>query len=137
MPSRATNSEIMGIGECVKMPKRPAKKPCVSPSPIKALKPPVMFQKPETTARMARINMGTTITVGMGTCGIAAGARDTMHAVLEELAKRQIDAHVTTVGCIGICIKDDGAGFDVEEAIRSKEGTARTGAVGHEGGWNW
>jgi len=50
-----------------------------------------------------RLETGTTITVGMGTCGIAAGARETMHAILDELQKREIDAHVTTVGCIGIC----------------------------------
>jgi NADP-reducing hydrogenase subunit HndB len=61
-----------------------------------------------------RLDTGTTITVGMGTCGIAAGARDTMHAVLEELAKRQIDAHVTTVGCIGMCVKEPLV--DIEQA---------------------
>ena len=32
-----------------------------------------------------RLDTGTTITVGMGTCGIAAGARDTMRAILDEL----------------------------------------------------
>jgi len=48
----------------------------------------------------------TTITVGMGTCGIAAGAREVMHAILDELQKRNIDAHVTTVGCIGICSRE-------------------------------
>lgn len=50
-----------------------------------------------------RLDTGTKITVGMGTCGIAAGARETMHAILEELKKRNIEAHVTTVGCIGMC----------------------------------
>jgi NADP-reducing hydrogenase subunit HndB len=50
-----------------------------------------------------RLATGTTITVGMGTCGIAAGARETMHAILKELQKREIDAHVVTVGCIGLC----------------------------------
>jgi len=53
-----------------------------------------------------RVNTNTTIIVGMGTCGIAAGARDTMLAILDELGKRQIDAHVATVGCIGMCIKE-------------------------------
>ena len=48
----------------------------------------------------------TTITVGMGTCGIAAGARETMHAILDELGKRDMDAHVTTVGCIGMCSEE-------------------------------
>jgi NADP-reducing hydrogenase subunit HndB len=50
-----------------------------------------------------RLDTGTKIIVGMGTCGIAAGARETMHAILEELKRRQIEAHVTTVGCIGMC----------------------------------
>ena len=61
-----------------------------------------------------RMDTGTTITVGMGTCGIAAGARETMHAILEELARRQIDAHVTTVGCIGMCVKEPLV--DIEQA---------------------
>jgi NADP-reducing hydrogenase subunit HndB len=61
-----------------------------------------------------RMDTGTTITVGMGTCGIAAGARDTMHAILDELAARQIDAHVTTVGCIGQCVKEPLV--DIEQA---------------------
>ncbi len=54
----------------------------------------------------ARTETTTTITVGMGTCGIAAGAREVMHAILEELDKRGITAHVTTVGCIGMCSKE-------------------------------
>lgn len=47
-----------------------------------------------------------TVTVGMGTCGIAAGARKVMRATLDTLAAREIDAHVTTVGCIGMCSKE-------------------------------
>jgi NADP-reducing hydrogenase subunit HndB len=44
------------------------------------------------------------ITVAMGTCGIAAGARDTMKAVLDELEKRHIeDVVVTQTGCLGLC----------------------------------
>ncbi|MBN1261878.1 MAG: (2Fe-2S) ferredoxin domain-containing protein [Anaerolineae bacterium] len=44
------------------------------------------------------------ITVAMGTCGIAAGARDTMKAVLNEIEKRQIaDVVVTQTGCMGLC----------------------------------
>ncbi len=61
-----------------------------------------------------RLETGTTITIGMGTCGIAAGARETMHAILEELKKREIDAHVTTVGCIGMCIREPLV--DIEQA---------------------
>lgn len=54
----------------------------------------------------ARAKTSTTITVGMGTCGISAGAREVMHAILAELEARNIDAHVTTVGCIGMCHKE-------------------------------
>jgi NADP-reducing hydrogenase subunit HndB len=54
----------------------------------------------------ARTQASTTITVGMGTCGIAAGAREVMQAILNELAVRKIDAHVVTTGCIGMCSKE-------------------------------
>jgi NADP-reducing hydrogenase subunit HndB len=53
-----------------------------------------------------RLDSGATIIVGTGTCGIAAGARDTLRAIEDELARRQIKAYVTTVGCIGICVKE-------------------------------
>ncbi|MHB0857532.1 MAG: (2Fe-2S) ferredoxin domain-containing protein [Anaerolineae bacterium] len=61
-----------------------------------------------------RLDTGTTISVGMGTCGIAAGARESMHAILEELRSRQIEAHVTTVGCIGMCVREPLV--DIEQA---------------------
>lgn len=44
------------------------------------------------------------INVYMGTCGIAAGARDAMSAILDELAKHDIsDVEVLQKGCIGLC----------------------------------
>ena len=44
------------------------------------------------------------VVVAMGTCGIAAGARDTMATILSELEKRKIgDVIVTQTGCIGLC----------------------------------
>ncbi|AFM22273.1 ferredoxin [Acetomicrobium mobile DSM 13181] len=44
------------------------------------------------------------IIVGMGTCGIAAGAREVLTAILNELDKRGIkDVAVETTGCIGMC----------------------------------
>ncbi|HHV81105.1 MAG TPA: (2Fe-2S) ferredoxin domain-containing protein [bacterium] len=46
----------------------------------------------------------TKIIVGMGTCGIAAGARETLMAILDELSKRNIqDVVVTQTGCVGLC----------------------------------
>jgi NADP-reducing hydrogenase subunit HndB len=65
-----------------------------------------------------RQKTGTKITIGMGTCGIAAGARETMHAILEELDKRKIDAQVATVGCIGMCSKEPLV--DIEQADRPR-----------------
>lgn len=47
---------------------------------------------------------GIRIVVGMGTCGIAAGARETMGAILDELGKRGLaNVAVTQTGCIGLC----------------------------------
>jgi NADP-reducing hydrogenase subunit HndB len=44
------------------------------------------------------------VVVAMGTCGIAAGARDVMTAILNELEKRGIsDVSVTQTGCKGLC----------------------------------
>ncbi len=53
-----------------------------------------------------RLDTGTSILIGMGTCGIAAGARETLTAIQQELARRQIEAHVGAVGCIGMCAKE-------------------------------
>ena len=51
-----------------------------------------------------RMDTGTKITVGMGTCGIAAGARDTMKAVLETIETGGLQGIVVTqTGCIGLC----------------------------------
>jgi NADP-reducing hydrogenase subunit HndB len=61
-----------------------------------------------------RTETGTRIIIGMGTCGIAAGARDVMHAILKELERRDIEAHVETVGCIGMCAKEPLV--DIEQA---------------------
>ena len=61
-----------------------------------------------------RLDTGTKITIGMGTCGIAAGAREVMHAILDELQQREIEAHVTTVGCAGLCASEPL--IDIEQA---------------------
>ena len=43
----------------------------------------------------------------MGTCGIAAGAREVMSAVLNELAvRKRNDVQVQQTGCIGMCEKE-------------------------------
>ncbi len=47
------------------------------------------------------------VTVHMGTCGIASGARQTMDALLDELAQSgRDDVIVTTSGCLGLCSQE-------------------------------
>jgi len=54
-----------------------------------------------------RENDGTKIIIGMGTCGIAAGAREVMAAILDELAVRKLkNVQVQQTGCIGMCEKE-------------------------------
>jgi NADP-reducing hydrogenase subunit HndB len=47
------------------------------------------------------------ITVHMGTCGIAAGARDVMSAFRDLVAQRgALDVILTNSGCAGLCAKE-------------------------------
>ena len=46
------------------------------------------------------------IIIGMGTCGIAAGARKILKAIMEEINKRDLDVVITQTGCIGMCEKE-------------------------------
>ncbi len=61
----------------------------------------------EQTARRTAVRDGDAnvkITVHMGTCGIAAGAREVMSALLEELAAAdRPDIRVLASGCTGKC----------------------------------
>ncbi|MCK9478794.1 MAG: (2Fe-2S) ferredoxin domain-containing protein [Firmicutes bacterium] len=59
---------------------------------------------------LSEINMrtdrqgGIRIVVGMATCGIAAGARPVLGAIIEEVSKRELkDVIVSQTGCIGVC----------------------------------
>jgi NADP-reducing hydrogenase subunit HndB len=55
------------------------------------------------------------ITVHMGTCGIAAGAREVMDTLLEELAEsdRQ-DIRVVTSGCMGMCSSEPNVTVEIQ-----------------------
>lgn len=47
------------------------------------------------------------VIVHLGTCGIAAGARTVMAALLGEIEKRGVtDVLVTSTGCAGLCSKE-------------------------------
>ena len=64
----------------------------------------------ERARRTANLRQGQArakITVHMGTCGIAAGARDIMSVLMEEIEKSQLnDVLVTTSGCAGLCSRE-------------------------------
>jgi NADP-reducing hydrogenase subunit HndB len=57
------------------------------------------------------------ITVHMGTCGIAAGAREVMNALMEEMARtdRQ-DIRVVTSGCMGMCSSEPNVTVEIQDA---------------------
>ena len=47
------------------------------------------------------------VTVHMGTCGIASGARNIMDALLKMLEEHQVaDVILTTSGCAGLCSRE-------------------------------
>jgi NADP-reducing hydrogenase subunit HndB len=56
------------------------------------------------------------ITVHMGTCGIAAGARKIMNTLMEEIEKRGVqDIILTSSGCAGLCSKEPMATVELKD----------------------
>jgi (2Fe-2S) ferredoxin len=64
------------------------------------------FREEQKAVLKARRNLATWISVGMGTCGIAAGARETLQALRDEIARRKLDIEIASVGCIGMCARE-------------------------------
>ena len=65
------------------------------------------------------------VIVGMGTCGIAAGARETMKAILNEIEEKDISGvMVTQTGCIGLCEMEP-----IVQVIRGEEPKVTYGKV--------
>lgn len=61
--------------------------------------------------------------VHLGTCGIAAGARDIMSTYLEEFEKRGItDIMFTTTGCAGLCAKEPMITVEIGDSAPVKYG---------------
>jgi NADP-reducing hydrogenase subunit HndB len=47
------------------------------------------------------------VTVHMGTCGIASGAKEVMDTLLQEIEAAKVnDVMVTTSGCMGLCSRE-------------------------------
>jgi len=60
----------------------------------------------------------------MGTCGISAGAKDTLRALVDELEKNSIDdIAVIQSGCMGLC--------EVEPTVEVKIGDEEPVVYGH------
>ncbi|SJZ67332.1 (2Fe-2S) ferredoxin domain-containing protein [Selenihalanaerobacter shriftii] len=69
---------------------------------------------------------GPRITIAMGTCGIAAGARETLDTILDELNKREInDVTISQTGCIGLCNQEP-----IIEVKKQGEDSVTYGKVG-------
>lgn len=60
--------------------------------------------KAQDSLRLRQGQAKATVVVGMGTCGIAAGAREVLLAILDELKKRNLhNVTVSQTGCVGLC----------------------------------
>jgi len=72
---------------------------------VKSLEELKRLREEALSKRQAKATSGRAqITVGMGTCGIAAGARETMKAILETIEVENLsDIVVKQTGCIGLC----------------------------------
>lgn len=58
----------------------------------------------ERTRPLLEVERGARIVVGMGTCGLAAGARQVYEAMAEEIRRLGLeDVTLEPVGCVGIC----------------------------------
>ena len=64
------------------------------------------------------------VVVGMGTCGISAGAKDTLRAIVDEMEKQSIDdVAVIQSGCMGLC--------EVEPTVEVQIGDEEPVIYGH------
>lgn len=56
------------------------------------------------TINLRKDRSGTRVVIGMATCGIAAGARPVLLAIMDEIKKHNLaDVIVAQTGCIGLC----------------------------------
>jgi|SRR5690554_215501 len=70
------------------------------------------MKKIESVADLSRIKQeqiqrqekrGARVIVGMGTCGIAAGAKTVLQVLEEEVQRYDIQVEICQTGCIGMC----------------------------------
>ena len=81
------------------------------------LKPEDLKKISEKMRKMRILREGTArarVIMHMGTCGIAAGARNVMNALFAELEEKDIeDVIVTTSGCAGLCSREPMATVEI------------------------
>lgn len=71
-------------------------------------------EKTRKTADLRQGKARAKITVHMGTCGIAAGAREILTALMKEIEKKKIrDVIITTSGCAGLCSREPMATVEI------------------------
>jgi len=111
-----------------KMGKSPAKKMTAKAAPVRKEQPEVQVKKlsiqdlerirdkARALATIRNSQGRAKVTVHMGTCGIAAGARDIMDALLAEMKAKDItDVIVTTSGCAGFCNREPMATVELKD----------------------
>jgi (2Fe-2S) ferredoxin len=69
------------------------------------------------------------IFVGMGTCGLGAGAGKTIAAVRAYLAEHKVDADIVEVGCIGLCTAEPIVEVQLPGRTRLSYGSVKAGKV--------
>lgn len=77
-------------------------------SAIKSLEDLKRIREEALEKRRVKTSAGSAqVIVGMGTCGIAAGARETMKSVLNTIETENLSGIVVTqTGCIGLCERE-------------------------------
>jgi (2Fe-2S) ferredoxin len=74
-------------------------------TPVKSLEELKRLREEALEKRQVKMTGGRAhIVVGMGTCGIAAGARETMKAILEVIETENLSGVIVAqTGCMGLC----------------------------------
>jgi NADH-quinone oxidoreductase subunit F len=77
-----------------------------------------------------KTNASVYITIGMGTCGLAAGANDALAAIEKELEARDLSAVINKVGCVGMCSYEPMVELQTSGQARINYGNATADNVG-------
>ncbi len=84
-------------------------------------------EKIQKTTNLRESKARAKVTIHMGTCGIAAGARKILTFLLEEIAKEKLgDILVSTSGCAGLCSREPMATVEILDKPPVKYGDLTT-----------